>query len=117
MRRLALRLAFGRRATDQSESCHQFGDCGLEVYLAVKRLIGQGVSNFKVIDGKVYLNNDRDHPVDHTWIEMNGRVQDPTDSQFRGAPVDYTPEPGEYREEYTPQQYIQNFEGQYGDLL
>lgn len=115
--RLALRLTSRGELDPAGESCHQFGDCGLEVYRTTKKLLSQGVSDFKVIDGMVYLNHDQDHPVPHSWINANGRIIDPTESQFHGASVDYSLVPGEYRDEYTPQQYIKNFEDQYGDLL
>jgi hypothetical protein len=117
LKRLAVLLVSGIKSGFMNDSHHQYGDCGIEVYGVVKRLLNQGVFRFKVIEGKVYLNGNYDNPVDHTWIEMNGNIIDPTESQFKGAHVDYRPVTGEFREEYTPQRYIKNFEGQYGDLL
>jgi hypothetical protein len=100
------------------DQCFRYGDCGLEVYHIVKRALLNGIRNFRVIDGMVYLDGNGKNPVPHTWIEVNGTIKDPTASQFSASFINYaTSESGEYREEYTPKQYVDYFEDQYGELL
>lgn len=94
------------------ECSFQFGECGTEVLRVVQRTLASGFNRFIVVEGMVYLNGE-ENAVPHTWIEVNGEIRDPTVSQFQAAQIQYSP-PGEYREEYTPENYVENFEFQYG---
>lgn len=88
----------------------QFGDCGVEVLRAVRRALDANFNRFRVVEGMVSLNGSI---IPHTWIEVGGEVRDPTASQFADADVVYAPE-GEYREEYSPEEYMDTFQEQYG---
>lgn len=90
----------------------QFGDCGLAIYHATKKALAKGY-DFSVTEGMVDAGGTI---LPHAWIEYQGRIIDPTKSQFGSAEVQYGP-PGEYRDDYSPQEYISYFEDQYGDLL
>lgn len=90
----------------------QFGDCGLEVYKMAKRAVDRGIYNFIVVDGMVDVGDKIETP--HSWIERNGEIIDPTVSQFGDDEVHYSPS-GSYRDEFTPIEYIENFEDQYGE--
>ncbi len=111
-----MRLAEIRESVDPhmpGSSCDfQFGDCGIEVLRVVNRALASGFNRFTVVEGMVYLNGTED-ATPHTWIEMGGEVRDPTVTQFEQSQIVYSP-PGEYREEYTPQRYVSNFQFQYG---
>lgn len=89
-----------------------FGECGVEVLRVVQRALASGFNKFIVVEGMVYLNG-TENAVPHTWIEIGGRIKDPTVSQFKNIQIQYSP-PGEYREEYSPEDYVGNFEFQYG---
>lgn len=92
--------------------CSSFGECGLKVYEVVRRALAAGRDKFRVVEGIVYIGGE-ENPIPHTWIELlDGNIVDPTVSQFRGKVVDYHP-PNEYREEYTPREYVEDFKEQY----
>lgn len=96
-----------------SNQCsHQFGECGVEVLRTVKKALASGFNRFIVVEGMVYLNG-IENAVPHTWIEVGGEIKDPTVSQFKNIRIQYSP-PGEYREEYQPEDYLESFEFQYG---
>lgn len=94
-----------------NECQFKFGECGLEVYQMTKRALAKGTSDFIVVDSVVDVNGDI---VPHSWIERDGEIIDPTVNQFRGN-VKYSP-PEEFREEFSPQEYIDQFEEQYGEM-
>lgn len=85
----------------------RFGDCGPEVVAMVRRALEDGVSDFKVIEGMVATETDKE-PVPHYWIERGGKVYDPTKSQFSGE-IQYSP-PGSYRRAYSPRQFLREQE-------
>ena len=99
----------------KSRACAQFGDCSIEVYFIAKEAVKAGFRDFKVIDGMVRYEG---KIFPHSWIETaDGDIKDPTVSQFwYSDKLEYSPE-GEYRDEFTPEEYIRNFEGQYGDMF
>jgi len=90
----------------------RFGDCGIEVLFVTKSALKAGFQDFIVIEGMVYIGSTL---LPHTWIELkNGEIKDPTLTQFGpDAKIEYSPE-GEFREEYSPHDYIDSFEEQYG---
>lgn len=92
----------------------QFGDCGPEVLSIVQRALRDGIVDLKVVEGMVQVEGDR-APTPHYWIEHRGKIYDPTRSQFGPREIVYDPE-GEYREDYTPQQFLAYWKDQYGDL-
>ncbi len=92
----------------------QFGDCGPEVLEIVKRAVRDRVSNFKVVEGMVQVDGDRD-VTPHYWLEQDGKVYDPTKSQFGGREVTYSPE-GAYRTEYSPKEFLAHWADEYGDV-
>jgi len=95
------------------KSCSfKFGDCSMEVLRVVMKALRDGFRDFIVVDGMVYLDGEA-AAVPHTWIELSGQVKDPTASQFNDSSVEYNPA-GEYKEEHLPQDYVDNFEEQYG---
>lgn len=93
----------------------QFGDCGIEVYLITKEALKHGYRDFVVVEGMVLIDGE---VIPHTWIELRtGEIKDPTFSQFGpGTEVAYSPK-GEYREVYSPEQYVESFEEQFGSIL
>lgn len=95
------------------KSCSfQFGDCGIEMYRVVQKALASGFHDFIVVEGMVLIDG---KILPHTWIEINGRIKDPTISMFgHGAEIEYSPE-GEYREESSPEDFIGSFIDQYGD--
>lgn len=94
----------GRWTVDDAK-IYEYGACVHVISEKITTELKRGNSRFKVIDGIVYVDG---KAVPHTWIELpNGRVYDPTKSQFRGAKVDYHPK-DEYREEYTPKEWQEN---------
>lgn len=96
------------------ECSFQFGGCGIEVLRVVQKALNSGFNRFIVVEGMVYLNG-VENAIPHTWIEIDGEIRDPTVSQFKDAKIQYDP-PGEYRDEYTPEDYLADFEDQYGVL-
>jgi hypothetical protein len=87
----------------------EFGQCSTEVLRVVQRALSTGFNKFIVVDGMVGVNG---QSIPHTWIEVNGEIKDPTASQFDGD-IEYSPE-GEYRDEHRPEDFVNNFEDQYG---
>jgi len=65
-------------------NCEQDGICIAAATEIVKKLLADGIRNFKVIEGFVWLNNSDDlYPTEHTWIQMdNGEIIDPSAAQF-----------------------------------
>ena len=98
----------------QGHCSHKFGDCGIEVLFVVRSALKARFRDFIVVEGMVYIDGKL---LPHTWIELrNGEVKDPTLSQFGpGVEIEYSPE-GEYREEYSPVDYSDSFEEQYGEI-
>lgn len=91
----------------------RFGDCTIEILRIVVRALDAGFRDFTVVEGMVYLNGEGP-AVPHAWIELgNGSIKDPTASQFGDAQIQYGP-PGEYREDYTPEEYVEHHEFSYG---
>jgi len=85
----------------------KYGDCGYEVYFMAVKAVKSGFDKFIVVDGMVDIGNNRLMP--HTWIELlDGTVKDPTQNQFNSQDLLYSP-PDEYREEYSPTEYIEYF--------
>lgn len=97
--------------TFRQHSNAQFGDCGPAVFLAAKDALERGIRDFIVVEGMVLLNTGEVMP--HTWIEQDGTVHDPTVSQFENNIQQYGP-PGEYRDTYSPEEFLESFEDQYG---
>ena len=96
-----------------SSSCSfKYGQCSIEVVRLVKKALANRINNFKVIDGTVYVGDEK-KVIPHTWIEYNGKIYDPTKSQFSGEIILYDPD-GEYKDEYTPEEYINSYEEIYG---
>lgn len=95
----------------------RFGDCTIEVLRVVVKALNAGFRDFTVVEGMVYLNGE-ENAVPHAWIELrNGDIKDPTVSQFGSDPlqtqIEYGPS-GEYREEFTPEEYVEHHEFSYG---
>jgi hypothetical protein len=89
---------------------YQFGDCSVEVYMMVKRAITKGILDFVVVDSMVMVDNQE---IPHSWIERGGKIIDPTVNQFGGRDIEYSPS-GSYRDEFSPTEYVEYFEEQYG---
>jgi hypothetical protein len=89
---------------------HQFGDCGPEIYQITKKAVANRILDFKVIEGMVEVAGD---VCPHYWIEYRGKILDPTKSQFPEEPL-YSP-PGEYREEWDPVEFLDDWHRQYGE--
>ena len=64
--------------------CEQDGVCIVAAEEIVKKLLSDGVEDFKVIEGYVWTKgSDDQYPTEHTWIVMdNGEVIDPSVAQF-----------------------------------
>jgi hypothetical protein len=96
-----------------ASSTFQFGDCCYEVLRVVVKALEAGFRDFAVVEGMVYLNGE-ESAIPHTWIELrDGSVKDPTANQFGDAQIQYGP-PGEFREDFTPEEYIEHSEFSYG---
>ena len=89
---------------------YQFGDCSVEIYMMVKRALVKGISDFVVVDSMVMVDGKE---IPHSWIERRGKIIDPTVNQFGERDIEYSP-PESYREEFSPNEYVEYFEEQYG---
>lgn len=89
-----------------------FGSCGPVVQEVVRKALKAGVREFRVVDGMVGVPG-MPAPVPHTWIEYPGGIIDPTREQFPPGDLAYSPE-GEYRDEYSPEQFLANWDEQNG---
>lgn len=69
---------------DLEVDCEQDGVCIVAAEEIVKKLLSDGVEDFKVIEGYVWTKgSDDQYPTEHTWIVMdNGEVIDPSVAQF-----------------------------------
>jgi len=96
-----------------SASCSfKFGQCSIEVLRLAKKALQDNINNFKIVDGVVYLDRN-ENAIPHTWIVYKNKVVDPTKSQFGNSEVLYDPV-GEYKDEYTPEEFIDSYEEIYG---
>lgn len=91
---------------------YRFGDCSIQTYQMVKRALAKGISDFIVVDSMVEVDGSE---LPHSWIERGDKIIDPTANQFRGSKVEYSP-PESFREEFSPEEYVEYFEDQYGEV-
>jgi hypothetical protein len=84
------------------------GTCMSAAALATDFLLEKGVTDFHVVEGMVSMEKgaEKEFWQPHTWLEIKGRIFDPTKNQWRWLGVD--PKKVKYEEVhkiYTPQQY------------
>lgn len=111
---MRLRMLSEDRYMPPSQTSFQFGDCGPGVLAIVKKAVRDGRRDFVVVEGMVNVDGEPG-PVPHYWLEQGGKVYDPTKSQFGSQEVEYSPE-GEYRMEYSPEEFLDYWEEQYGNV-
>ncbi len=94
---------------DDSQKPFCYGDCRVETYAVTKRALEKGIKDFKIVHGGVM---DGDEEVDHTWIEtMDGKIVDPTRSQFKSKNPIYNPKNSGYvRTIERPAEFISGIE-------
>ena len=70
--------------SDLEVECEQDGVCITAAEEIAKKLISDGIEDFKVIEGYIWTKgSDDQYPTEHTWIVMgDGKVIDPSVAQF-----------------------------------
>ena len=72
--------------------------------MKARRLLEEGATRFKIHEGYIWFNENKDDMWEHTWIQLrNGTILDETLSQFEDMNID---EPHYIQHKaYTPKQY------------
>ena len=70
--------------SDLEVDCEQDGVCITAAEEITKKLLSDGIKDFKVIEGYIWIEDSYDqYPTAHTWITMDdGKIIDPSAAQF-----------------------------------
>lgn len=87
------------------------GSCMHAAELITKQLLDKGIDNFVVVEGWIAFNKEMlespDSQMQHTWIEYNGKIYDPTLEQFVSQwDIDNVQYP-RIKKKHTPQEYLE----------
>lgn len=81
----------------------EYGSCMLAAEIITKKLLGENISDFKIIEGYISFPG-AEWEDQHTWIETkDGKIIDPTSSQWGHKNIIYLKH---NRKSYTPKQYL-----------
>lgn len=89
---------------------NRLGSCMGAAALATDHLLSKGITDFKVVEGWITLDPDWEETGNmdsHTWLEIKGKIFDPTKKQFKNwygddyKNIQYV----KVKKKYTPQEY------------
>lgn len=102
-------IKLAQKAT-QRITCDQKGSCMTAAEWITTNFLKQGIIDFKVVEGWVKFKKEGGEEYDsprfqHTWIEKDGKIIDPTLKQFNGWDLNSV---WYYRRKkrYDPQEYL-----------
>jgi hypothetical protein len=90
-------------ANNISIKCDKKGSCVAFGELVNKALQAQGITDFYIVEGYVTFENDKSGKMQHTWLEYQSKIIDPTLVQFNGW--DLKTVVYKIKKKYTPVQY------------
>lgn len=108
MRTFKQYIDLSKKATKRLDT-HQSGSCMISSEWITKNLFKRGIKNFKIIEGYVsFLEESHRTPkYQHTWIEIDGKIIDPTLEQFTKIGLDInTVKYIGSKKIYSPEEYL-----------
>lgn len=84
---------------------YKSGSCMYKAEITTKKLLDKGINDFKVIEGYVSFENNKEIKLSHTWIELKNKKYDPTLDQF-SKNFDITTVKYYKKKSYTPESYL-----------